>query len=243
MLLDLASLLLAASLVSGASIPRQDADILAARQDSGDPDFQKIPTKAQPDNTYNNGAKMSISFPTTAAVPDAIYGNRKLDIPFGRLYVRILEAHFPLLNPNLVLPDPPNEYPLWKHVRTKLSIPARSSNADSEIFTQHGDLKFFSAGQLNTASGDTDQWTPDGTDSATQSACGIPDNAFSISKVAIHPYFLKYADLSRKLPRNECLVSKITFLTFDDWARLLHAGCLHLVLEGGRLFGHDAQSH
>ena len=37
-----------------------------------------------------------------------------------------------------------------------------------------------------------------GTDSATQSACGIPDNAYYISKVAIHPYFLKYADLSRE---------------------------------------------
>ena len=133
MLLDLASLLLAASLVSGASIPRQDADILAPRQDSGDPGFQDIPTKAQADNTFNNGAKMSISFPTTAAVPPAIYGNRKLDIPFGRLYVRILEAHFPLLNPNLVLSDTSNEYLLCKHVRTELSIPARPSNADLEI--------------------------------------------------------------------------------------------------------------
>ena len=63
---------------------------------------------------------------------------------------------------------------------------------------QHGNMKFFSAGQLNSASGDTDQWLPQGTDSAQQSACGIPDNAFSISKVAIHPYFLKYADLSRE---------------------------------------------
>ena len=202
MLLDLTLVILAASLVSGASIPRQDADVLAARQNSGGP--QDIPTKAQPDNTYNNGAKMSISFPTTNAVPPAIYGNRDIDLPFGRLYVRILEAHFALLNPNLVLPDTSNEHLLCKHVRTKLSIPARSSNADSEIFTQHGDLKFFSAGQLNTADKDTDQWVPDGTDSATQSACGIPDNAFSISKVAIHPYFLKYADLSRKLPRTQC---------------------------------------
>ena len=64
----------------------------------------------------------------------------------------------------------------------------------------HGDMKFFSASQLNSPSGTTDQWTdqPGTVDSADQSACGIPDNAFSISKVAIHPYFLKYADLSRK---------------------------------------------
>ena len=62
----------------------------------------------------------------------------------------------------------------------------------------HGNANFFSKGQYNTPDGITDKWVPDGTDSATQSACGIPDNAFSISKVAIHPYFLKYADLSRK---------------------------------------------
>ncbi len=65
----------------------------------------------------------------------------------------------------------------------------------------HGDMKFFSAGQLNSPDGITDKWMgqPGVYDSANQSACGIPDNAFSISKVAIHPYFLKYADLSRKL--------------------------------------------
>jgi len=64
----------------------------------------------------------------------------------------------------------------------------------------HGDMKFFSAGQLNSPDGITDKWMgqPGVYDSANQSACGIPDNAFSISKVAIHPYFLKYADLSRK---------------------------------------------
>lgn len=62
----------------------------------------------------------------------------------------------------------------------------------------HGNVNFFPAGQLNTPTGNTDQWVPQGVDSANQSACGIPDNAYSISKVAIHPYFLKYADLSRK---------------------------------------------
>ena len=62
----------------------------------------------------------------------------------------------------------------------------------------HGNAKFFSAGQLNTPTGNADQWYPAGSDSANQSACGIPDNAYSISKVAIHPYFLKYADLSRE---------------------------------------------
>ena len=61
-------------------------------------------------------------------------------------------------------------------------------------------MKFFPLGQLNSDTNDTDLWYPQGTDSAQQSACGIPDNAFTISKVAIHPYFLKYADLSRKPP-------------------------------------------
>ena len=64
----------------------------------------------------------------------------------------------------------------------------------------HGNMKYFSAGQLNTPSTYTDLWVdqPNVVDSAKQSACGIPDNAFYISKVAIHPYFLKYAPLDRK---------------------------------------------
>ena len=61
----------------------------------------------------------------------------------------------------------------------------------------HGDLNFFPPGQLNTPTGDKDVWGSE-YDNANQSACGIPDNAFHISKVAIHPYFLKYADLSRE---------------------------------------------
>lgn len=62
----------------------------------------------------------------------------------------------------------------------------------------HGNLKYFKQGQLNTPDGITDRWQPGVNDFANQSACGIPDNAFHVSKVAIHPYFLKYADLSRK---------------------------------------------
>ena len=61
----------------------------------------------------------------------------------------------------------------------------------------YGNMNFFSQGELNTPTGDTDQWGA-WNDNANQSACGIPDNAFVSSKVAIHPYFLKYADLSRK---------------------------------------------
>ena len=61
----------------------------------------------------------------------------------------------------------------------------------------HGQMNFFPAGQLNTPDVNTDVFGSD-KDNANQSACGIPDNAWYNSKVAIHPYFLKYADLSRK---------------------------------------------
>ena len=61
----------------------------------------------------------------------------------------------------------------------------------------HGHVNFFSAGQMNNPTDITDHWGSQ-YDNANQSACGIPDNAFWNSKVAIHPYFLKYADLSRK---------------------------------------------
>ncbi|KAI9726324.1 MAG: hypothetical protein M1828_001598 [Chrysothrix sp. TS-e1954] len=56
-----------------------------------------------------------------------------------------------------------------------------------------GHVKFFAAGQLNSPTNSTDAWGPNVIDFANQSACGIPDAAFSISKVAIHPYHLKYA--------------------------------------------------
>ena len=69
----------------------------------------------------------------------------------------------------------------------------------------HGNMGFFAQGQLNSPDGYQDHWIdqPGVTDSANQSACGIPDNAWSGTKVAIHPYFLKYADLSRKPPRGQ----------------------------------------
>ncbi|MCJ1403444.1 hypothetical protein MMC11_006667 [Xylographa trunciseda] len=68
----------------------------------------------------------------------------------------------------------------------------------------NGTLKFFSSGELNTPTQDTDVWGSE-YDNANQSACGIPDNAFSISKVAIHPYFLKYASLSRYCMQDVCI--------------------------------------
>ncbi|MCJ1260547.1 hypothetical protein MMC22_000409 [Lobaria immixta] len=69
----------------------------------------------------------------------------------------------------------------------------------------HGKMKYFKKGQLNTPNGMVDEWHPGVNDFANQSACGIPDNAFSPSKVAIHPYFLKYADLSRYCMQDVCI--------------------------------------
>ena len=72
-----------------------------------------------------------------------------------------------------------------------------------------GKLKLFTAGQLNTPTGITDDWQPGVDDYAKQSACGIPDNAFEPSKVAIHPYWLKYAPeelgLSRYCMQDVCI--------------------------------------
>lgn len=38
-----------------------------------------------------------------------------------------------------------------------------------------------------------DEWMPGTNDYANQSACGVPDSAYQASKVAIHPYWLKFA--------------------------------------------------
>lgn len=69
----------------------------------------------------------------------------------------------------------------------------------------HGNMKFFGKGQLNTPDDIKDVYNPGVNDFANQSACGIPDNAFLASKVAIHPYFLKYADLSRYCMQDVCI--------------------------------------
>ena len=62
-----------------------------------------------------------------------------------------------------------------------------------------GKIMYFRPGEMNSPTGASDIGA--GTnDDAKQSACGIPDNAHSNSKVAIHPYWLKYANLARKSP-------------------------------------------
>ena len=98
----------------------------------------------------------------------------------------------------------------------------------------HGNMTFFSRGELNVPTSDKDLYTPT-FDNANESACGIPDNAFYGSKVAIHPYFLKFADLSRKCsyPRpfrlRDIILMQLGY-------RLLYARCLHLFLETRWIF-------
>ncbi len=139
----LAFLLGIASLAAGRVVKRED------------PPFQHVPATAQPDNTFHVGKEQKGMPPDTVEVPDAIYGARSIDLPFGRL--------------------------------------------------QHGKMKFFGAGQLNTPTEKTDVWGPGVHDSAKQSACGIPDSAFHISKVAIHPYWLKFAPLERYCMQDVCI--------------------------------------
>ncbi|KAL8926951.1 MAG: hypothetical protein Q9172_001544 [Xanthocarpia lactea] len=139
----LAFLLGIASLAAGRVVKRED------------PPFQHVPATAQPDNTFHVGKEQKGMPLDTVEVPDAMYGARSIDLPFGRL--------------------------------------------------QHGKMKFFDAGQLNTPTENTDVWAPGVHDSAKQSACGIPDSAFQISKVAIHPYWLKFAPLERYCMQDVCI--------------------------------------
>lgn len=117
----------------------------------------------------------------------------------------------------------------------------------------HGDLMMFPQGQLNNPNFNTDEWTPNQYDFANQSACGIPDNSYLQMKVAIHPYFLKYAGLDRESsipsPYNTaCLNSRSPSIThhlaltrpFTDsnlppFSRLLHARRLRIFLARRRL--------
>ena len=62
----------------------------------------------------------------------------------------------------------------------------------------HGNVSMFPASQLNDPTQNSDHWTPNQFDMASQSACGIPDNAYFQKHAAIHPYFLKYAGLDRR---------------------------------------------
>ena len=99
-------------------------------------------------------------------------------------------------------PKPDNTYSngaAWRQ-----GLPEDNSAPVPEIFNardidipfrrlQQGNLMYFQEGELNQPDQITDVLSPNQFDFANQSACGIPDSAFFQSKVAIHPYWLKYA--------------------------------------------------
>ncbi|KAG8529663.1 uncharacterized protein KY384_005144 [Bacidia gigantensis] len=77
-----------------------------------------------------------------------------------------------------------------------------------------GNVKYFQPGEMNTPTGVTDEAGAMGVaDFANQSACGIPDNVYRDSKVAIHPYWLKYAGLDRMCLQDVCIA---IFTMTDD---------------------------
>ncbi|KAI4269031.1 MAG: hypothetical protein LQ337_007511 [Flavoplaca oasis] len=83
-------------------------------------------------------------------------------------------------------------------INTQAGIPFSRAN--------RGRLVFYGKGEGNTPDGVTDQWVDQGgVDDPKQSACGIPHNAYSISHVAIHPYWLKYAPLDRYCRPDICI--------------------------------------
>ena len=99
-------------------------------------------------------------------------------------------------------PKPDNTYSngaAWRQ-----GLPEDNSAPVPEIFNardidipfrrlQQGNLMYFQEGELNQPDQITDVLSPNQYDFANQSACGIPDSAYFQSKVAIHPYWLKYA--------------------------------------------------
>lgn len=159
---------------SGLLVPRDDGP---SPPDPGsatipDPGLIPVPDTGKADNTFSNGAAENVtSWPYSSDPIPAVYQPRDIDLPFGRWF--------------------------------------------------HGKMTMFTEGQLNQPDRSTDEWTPNQFDSANQryvsswvilicfwilhrttltifSACGIPDNAYLQNKVAIHPYFLKFAGLDRK---------------------------------------------
>ncbi|KAL9607339.1 MAG: hypothetical protein Q9167_007738 [Letrouitia subvulpina] len=97
-----------------------------------------------------------------------------------------------------------NGIPAYVHTIPPVEYQARSIDIPfGRLF--HGKMKFFSAGQFNLPGSATSVWGNGKRDNTNQSACGIPDDAFFQSKVAIHPYFLKYAGLERYCMQDVCI--------------------------------------
>lgn len=134
----------------------------------------------------------------------------------GSVYSSLLAAPFAFAG--LVRPrDPGWQYipdhakaPNTFNVGTKLEYgqPPQTSNPFPDVFMPrdidipfgrlvHGKIMYFKPGEMNTQDGIVDSGAPGENDDAKQSACGIPDSVYWNSKVAIHPYWLKYAGLDR----------------------------------------------
>jgi hypothetical protein len=125
-----------------------------------------------------------ISFASSSIIPRADPGFQ--NIPANGITDNTCSNGKPIF---IGLPDQTSEIPPAVYGARSVDLPF------SRLY--YGSMKFFAPGEYNTPDGITDKWAPGVNDFANQSACGIPDNAFYDSKVAIHPYFLKYADLSR----------------------------------------------
>ena len=66
----------------------------------------------------------------------------------------------------------------------------------------HGNLNFFRSFDDPTR---TTASFGSQSNNANQTVCEIPPNAFFVTDVAIHPYFLKYADSDRYCMQNVCI--------------------------------------
>ena len=105
---------------------------------------------------------------------------------------------------------PDTEMELGQPDQTNIPLPDQYRAKDFDLpigRVLKGNVMYFQPGEMNTPNGTTDEDGKVGeADSADQSACGIPDNVYRDSKIAIHPYWLKYAGLDRMLLLN-CLNS------------------------------------
>ncbi|KAL8877333.1 MAG: hypothetical protein Q9192_008692, partial [Flavoplaca navasiana] len=96
----------------------------------------------------------------------------------------------------------------WDENKKPLPIPDVYQPRDVDIpfgRMYHGKMSFFDYGQYNSPSDNTATWAPDKLDNANQSACGIPDDSSFQTKIAIHPYFLKFAGLDRYCMQDVCV--------------------------------------
>ena len=105
-------------------------------------------------------------------------------------------------DPNYVDPDPINNQRLTTEGEPPAEYQARPFDIPFGLLTS-GTLNFFKKGQLNEPNRATESGngSPGKFDSAKNSACGIPDAAYATSKVAIHPWWLQYAQEQLGLER------------------------------------------